>query len=146
MKKLFLIGLILGLFTFYSYAQMTGQKGETSKGMMGEQEDHMTEQKGMMGQKEMMENMMSMMDQMSEMIGKIPKMLMKLTPPPDIRETMFGIMKDMSLQMMDISKIMEKGEASEEEMKMMKDKMARIQKRMEELEAKEPAVETYSPR
>jgi len=37
MKKLILIALIIGLFASYTYAQMTGQKGQ------------MMEQKGMMG-------------------------------------------------------------------------------------------------
>jgi ABC-type Fe3+-hydroxamate transport system substrate-binding protein len=49
---------------------------------------------------------------------------------------MFEIMKHMSQQMMDMSKIMEKGKASKEEMKMMLDKMAQIQKKMSDLEMK----------
>jgi len=42
----------------------------------------------------------------------------------------------MSQQMMDVSKIMEKGKASKKEMKMMLDKMAQIQKKMSDLEMK----------
>jgi hypothetical protein len=121
-KKLLLIGLILGLFLSHSYAQMVSQRGETGKGMMG--------------QKEMTDKMMEMMNQMSEMMGKMPKVMMKVTPPPDIRKTMFEIMKDMSQQMMDMSKIMERGAASEKEMKTMQEKMAQMQKKMSELEMK----------
>ena len=114
MRKLFLIGLILGLFTSYSYAQ----KGQ------------------MMEQKEMMDNMMGMADQMSGMMARMPKMMMKVMPPPDTRKMMFEIMKDMSMQMMDMSKMMEKGTASHKEMKIMEDKMAQIQKKIGELEMK----------
>jgi hypothetical protein len=122
MKKLFLIGLILGLFTSYSYAQMADQKGE-----MGE---------GMMSQKETMDHMRGMINQMSVLMGKMPNMMMKDMPPPDIRKMMFEIMKNMSQQMMDMSKIMEKGTVSEKEMKMMQDEMMQMQKRMSELEMK----------
>jgi hypothetical protein len=114
MRKLFLIGLILGLFASYSYAQ----KGQ------------------MMEQKEMMENMVGMMDQMSGMMARMPKMLVRVMPPPDVRKMMFEIIKEMSMQMMDMSKIMEKGTASDKEMKMMQDKMVQTQKKMDELEMK----------
>ena len=43
MKRVILIGLVLGLFTSYSYAQtggmMGGQKGEMEKGQMMEQKE-----------------------------------------------------------------------------------------------------------
>ena len=47
MKKLLLIGLILGLFISYGCAQMAGQKAEG-----GMQKGQMMEQKGMMGHKD----------------------------------------------------------------------------------------------
>jgi hypothetical protein len=114
MRKLFLIGLILGLFTSYSYAQ---------RGQMMEQE-------------EMVNKMTGMMDQMSGMMARMPKMMTKVMPPPDTREMIFEIMKDMSIQMMAMSRVMEKGTASDKEIKTMQDKMAQIEKRMGELEMK----------
>ncbi|NWG02797.1 MAG: hypothetical protein HXY44_08080 [Syntrophaceae bacterium] len=114
MRKLFLIGLILGLLTSYSYAG----KGE------------------MMDQKEMMDKVREVMNQMSGIMARMPGMMRKVMPPPDVREAMFEIMKDMSMQLMDISKMMEKGTASDKEMKMMQDRMVQMQKRMDELEMK----------
>ena len=84
----------------------------------------------------MINNMTAMMDQMSGMMARMPKMMTKVMPPPDIRTMMFEIIKNMSMQMMDMSKMMEKGSASHKEMKMMQDKMAQIQKKMGELEIK----------
>ena len=46
------------------------------------------------------------------------------------------MMKGMSQQMMDMSKMMGKGTASEKEMKIMQDKMMQMQKKMSELEMK----------
>ena len=65
MRKLFLIGLILGLSTSYSYAQ-EGQ---------------------IMEQKEMINNMTAMMDQMSGMMARMPKMVTKVMPPPKSSRT-----------------------------------------------------------
>jgi hypothetical protein len=130
MKKYLLIGLILGLFTSYGYAQIADQKGGTGKEMMGGQKGQT------IGHKELMDNIRGMMNQMSEMMGRMPKMMMEEMPPPDVRKMMFEIMRDMSKQMMDMSKMMEKGAASEKEMRMMQDKMTQIQKRMKELEEK----------
>jgi len=73
---------------------------------------------------------------MSGMMAKMPNLMTKVTPPPDIRKMMFEIMKGMSQQIMDMSKIMERGAASEKEMKAMQEKMAQMQKRMSELEMK----------
>ena len=122
MKMVLIIGLILGLFTFNGYAQMTSQKGGTGKGMIG--------------QREMMDKMTGMMNQMSEMMGKMPNLMMRVAPPPDTEKMMFEIMKGMSQQIMDMSKIMERGTASEKEMKAMQEKMAQMHKRISELEMK----------
>ena len=46
------------------------------------------------------------------------------------------MMKGMSQQMMDMSKMMGKGTASERDMKSMQDKMDQMQKKMSELEMK----------
>jgi len=130
MKKYFLVGLILALFTSYAYAQIAGQEGGAGKEMMRGQKGQI------IGHKELMDNMTGMMNQMSGMIEKMPKMMMEEMPPPDVRKMMFQIMRDMSKQMMDMSKMIEKGAASEKQIKRMQDRMTQMQKRMKELEAK----------
>ncbi|MGZ6250234.1 MAG: hypothetical protein ACXWMC_11520 [Syntrophales bacterium] len=122
MKKLLLIALVLGLFTSYSYAQMSGQKGQ------------MMEQKGMMGQGQMMSNMMGMTNQMSEMMGKMSNMMKDM--PAGNTKQMSELMKEMSRQMMDMSKMTGKSTASEKEMKGLQDRMMQMQKKISELEIK----------
>jgi len=115
MKKILLIGLILGLLASYSYGQMAGQKG-------------------MMGQGQMMNNMMGMTNQMSETMGKMSNM-MKNMPAGNMKE-ISEIMKGMSQQMMDMSKMMGKGTASEKDMKNLQDKMMQMQNKISEFEKK----------
>lgn len=122
MKKILLIGLILGVLTSYSYAQMAGQKGQ------------MMEQKGMMNQGEMMNNMMGMTNQMSEMTGKMSN-IMKGMPTGNMKN-MAEIMKGMSQQMMHMSNIMGKGTASEKDMKNLQGKMMQLQNKISDLEKK----------
>lgn len=57
--------------------------------------------------------------------------------PADKMKTTSGIMKDMSHQMMEMSKIMGKGNASEKDMKKMQEKMTMMQKKMSEMEGKQ---------
>jgi hypothetical protein len=128
MKKLLLIGLILGLFTSLSYAQMGGQKGETGKGMMGGQQGQM------MSQGQMTNNMMGMTSKMSDMLGKLSGM-MKDMPATNMKQ-MADIMRGMSQQMMDMSKTMGIGAASEKDMKHLQDGMMQMQKKVSELETK----------
>jgi hypothetical protein len=125
MKKLLPVVLILGLVIPHGYAQTADQKGQA------------TEQKGMMGSKEVTDRIAGMMSQMAELLGKMPTIMTEEVPPPDIMETRFEIMKDMSQQMLDMSKIIRAGAASEKAMRRLQDKLADIQKRMSELEAKD---------
>ena len=122
MKRLFLIGLIFGLFLSHGYAQMADQKAEMGKGMMG--------------QKEMMDKVIEMMNQMSEMMAKMPNLMTRVAPPPDTEKMMFEIMKDMSKQIMDMSKIIEKGVASKKEMNLMQDKLAQMKRKISGIEMK----------
>jgi hypothetical protein len=125
MKKLLLVGLIFALIIPYVYGQTADQKGQA------------TGQKGMVGPREITDRIAGMIDQMAGIIGKMSTMMMGDVPPPDIRGTRFEIMKDLSQQMLDMSKIMRAGAASEKEMRRLQDKMVDLQKKISELEAKE---------
>ena len=80
---------------------------------------------------QIMVDMMGMTNQMSDMMGKMSGMMKDM--PADKMKTTSGIMKDMSHQMMEMSKIMEKGNASEKEMKKMQEKMTTLQKKMSDM-------------
>ena len=77
---------------------------------------------------------MTMSNQMSEMMGKMSGM-MKDMPKGNIK-TVFGVMKDLSQQMMKMSTAMGGGKKSTNEMKTMQDRMREIQKRMSEMESR----------
>jgi hypothetical protein len=125
MRKLLLSGLILTLFIAHVFAQTAEQKGQTM------------EQNGMLGTKEMNDRIAGMMRHMAEMMGKMPNMIKEEMPPPDIRGARFEIMKDLAKQMLEMSKIMEIGTATEKEMKSLQDRMVDMEKKMSEVEAKE---------
>jgi len=125
MKKLLLVGLIFALIIPYVYGQTADQKGQA------------TGQKGMVGPREITDRIAGMIDQMAGIMGKMSTMMMGDVPPPDIRGTRFEIMKDLSQQMLDMSKIMRAGAASEKEMRRLQDKMVDLQRKISELEAKE---------
>jgi hypothetical protein len=68
------------------------------------------------------------------MMGMMPDMIKDM--PRDKMEMMFEMIRGMSPHMRDMSKCLEKGMVSEEDMKRMQDKMTQMKKKMSELEMK----------
>ncbi len=133
MKKAFAIGfiLILALSVTYSFAQ-TGN-GMT-EGQQGGTMEHgqMMRHRGMMEHGQMMGGMMGMTNQMSEMMGKLSGMMKDM--PQDRMMKASELMKDMSHNMMEMSKMMKRGKASYKEMKRLQGGMMKLQKRFSEME------------
>ncbi len=127
MKRLFIAGLMMALFASYGYAGMDGMQGKMGHGheMAGNQKSQM------MGDDQMKSGMMDMMHQMQGVMGDMEGMMKNMTP--EKMQRMCKMMKGMSGQMMDMSKMMEKGAVSQKEMDMMYDKMADLQKGVSEI-------------
>jgi predicted nuclease with TOPRIM domain len=83
---------------------------------------------------QVMNNMMEMTNRMSEMPGKM-SILMKDRQPRNIKN-MFEVINGMFQQGMDMTKVMQKGTASEEDRKHFQDEMMQMQNRMSGLEKK----------
>jgi hypothetical protein len=131
MKKVYLVFSVVLLFTVnFGFAQM-GSQG-MSESMMVSQKGEMGKsqmmQKGMMNKEQMMTSMLNTMNQMSKILGNLPSKMKNIRA--DKMKTMSGLMKDMSTQMMEISRIMAKGSATENEMRALQDNAAQMQIRM----------------
>jgi hypothetical protein len=126
MRNLFFISVvILALSVTYVFAQtgngmMEGQEG----GMM--EHGQMIQHKGMMEHGQMMNDMMGMTNRMSDMLGKMSGMMKDI--PPERMMKASELMKDMSHQMMEMSKMMKRGKASYKEMKELQGRMMKTQK------------------
>lgn len=135
MKKLMFVFAVLIIFSVPVYAEQGGMGGGMMGGQQGQmggmEKGQMMEHKGMMEHGQMMGGMMDMSKQMSDMMGNMSGMMKDM--PADRMKSMSGVMKDMSHQMMEMSKMMSKGAASEKDMKRLHDKMGQIQKRMSEM-------------
>lgn len=108
MKKVFLVSiLILVLLTPYSFAQIGG---------------------GMISGERMVANLQDMMSQMAGMMHHMAEMMKDM--PANKMKMMTEMMEDMSHQMIEISKMIEKGMVSEDDMKRMNDKMIQMRNRM----------------
>jgi len=129
MKNLMFIGLIVGLFVSIAHAQMSGQTGTKIE------QKEKTEQTGMMEKGRMTDTMIKMMDQLSEMLGYTTILISK-DMPTDKMKQMSALMKDMSGALMEMSRVMGNGKATEKEMKMIQDDMTKMQKKMSDLETK----------
>jgi hypothetical protein len=132
MRTIFFAAVIVTFLASSGYTQMGGgmmgeEKGEAGKGQMMQQQG-MTQQTGMMDQNQMMGSMMNMTGSMSGMMGDLSGMMKNMTP--ERMEGMSGLMKDMSKQMTEMSVIMEKGTATEQEMKKLNESMQKMQKTM----------------
>ncbi len=133
MKKTFAISLILVLSVFVTYGF-----AQTGNGMMEGQQDGMMEHgrmmqhKGMMEHGQMTDDMMGMTNRMSDMMGKLSGMMKDM--PQDRMMKASELMKDMSHNMMEMSKIMERGKASYKEMKRLQGRIMKLQKRFSEME------------
>jgi len=129
MKRIFTaMILILGLFSAYTYAQMGhGMMRDTDKGM---EHGEMMGKGHMMGK--MMKGMMGMTHKMSEIMNNMAEMMSKDMTEERMHK-MSGIMKDMCAEMAKMSEMMDKGMATEEEMKAMHDRMSKIHKKMMEM-------------
>lgn len=139
MKSVFIITiLILGLLVTYSSAQMGhGMMRNTHE--MGQ--DHTTEQKEMMGKGHMMEHdkmisdmmntthrMSEIIHYMSEMMGDMSKMSRDMSR--DRMHKMSNMMRDMCAEINKMSLMMDKGMATDEEMRTIHNRMIEMQKQM----------------
>jgi hypothetical protein len=116
MKKILLISsLIVMLVIPYTYAQMGGHGSQERMGMQGH---------------EMMDGMMQNMDQMTGMMKRMTGMMGQSIDEAKMRK-MSDIMKDVSEHMMDMSKMMKKGSASQTEMQGLHQQMTETQKRFD---------------
>ena len=125
MKRIFLTGfclLSLVVFASYSFGQTMPGGMTNQPGMMG---------RGMMERGQMMGDMMGMAHQMSGMMEQMSGMMK--TTPASRTKAMSGIMRDMSYQMLEMSKVMHRGHASAKEMERLHYRMNRLQKRMSEM-------------
>lgn len=118
MKKILFIGfLVVCLTAVYGYAQMGG-------GMMGGQQGGtMMQGQGMMG------GMMLMMDRMAGMMQSISDMMREGMSAENMRE-MSRITGDMSARMTDMSRILGRGDASQQEMQGLEQRMMDTERRL----------------
>ncbi len=128
MKRMLIISiLILGLVATYSFAQMGHGMMRDEAGEMGR--SHMMEHGNMMG--DMMgitQDMSAMMRDMSEMMGDMSKMSKDMSR--DRMHKMSNMMREMCAEMNRMSDIMDKGMATEQEMRTMHNRMMEIQKQI----------------
>ncbi len=129
-KNILTIIILVTAFTVtYGFAQMGGMGG----GMMGGQghepdKGQPMEHKGMMEHGQMMNDMVDMMHQMSGMMHDMGENMGDM--PKEKMLNMSIMMKEMSSHMGKMSVIMEKGMATEKDMKMLHDEMMRMEKEM----------------
>lgn len=137
MRRIVIISvLIMALSAAYGFAQtgnymMKGQGG----GMMGGgtmQGGRMMQRGGMMEHGQMMNDVMRMTDRMSRMMGKLSGVMKDM--PRDKMMEASGLMRDMSRQMLAMSRIMQRGNASNGEMKELQLRMREMQKKFSGIE------------
>jgi hypothetical protein len=118
MRKILIIGiLVVCLTAVYGYAQMGG-------GMMGGQQGEMMMQgEGMMG------GMMQMMNQMAGMMQSISGMMREGMSAEEMRK-MSEITRDMSMQMTDMSRMMGRGDVSQQEILGLEQRMMDTENRL----------------
>ena len=131
MKKISILSLIIFcLMAVYSYAQ-TGHgmmRGHGSgEGMM----EHMMMHEEMMGHEQMTGDMTDIMTQMSELMGEMSEMMKDM--PKDKAHQMSFMMRDMCPEMNRISEMLDTGTATDEEIKVMHDKIMEMKKGMTEI-------------
>ncbi len=133
MKKIFVIGTMFALLltAAYGFAEMGGgQKGQ----MGGMEKGQMNGHDGMMEHGQMMSGMMDMSKQMSDMMGNVSGMMNNM--PRDRMKHMAPLMNQMSGQMMEMSKMMDKGTMTEKDMKKLREHMGKLQNMMTDIEKK----------
>jgi len=123
--------LMAVLMSSVSFAQMGGMTGgpKGEPGGMG-----MMQQKGRMSGGMMAGDMTALMGKMSEMMGKTSDMIKEM--PPEKMKRMTPLLRDMAHQMLEMSRIMDRGFTTESEMKRLHDRVGRMRKLMSELEKK----------
>ncbi len=128
MKRTLLIGLCISVSLFagsYSFAAGAdnAQMDSTQQGMMMEHLEHGS----------VVHRLMLMTNIMSQVMGKMSLILQE--NQIDKMKRISGLMKDMSEQTREMSRIMEAGNASAEEMMQLQDKTMQLQQKMSEIEA-----------
>ncbi len=128
MKKTLLVGLCLSVSLFAgscSFAAGAGaaQMGQTQQGMTMEHMEHGP----------VMHRLMLMTNIMSQLMGKMSLILQE--NQIDKMKQISGLMKDMSEQAKEMSRIMEAGNASQEEMMQLQNRTMQMQQKMSEIEA-----------
>jgi hypothetical protein len=116
MKKTLAISFIMVLFLSQMYSFARAGKGFI-EGQQG----------GMMQRGQMIGDMMGITNQMSDMLSKLSAMLKDM--PQDRVTKASELMKAMSHNMMEMSKIMKRGKASYNEMKELQSRMTNLQMR-----------------
>lgn len=138
MKHVFLILILIsGLVATYSFAQMGHGMMRDKTGEMGHSQ--MMDDKGhMMEHSKMMDDMMGMTHEMSEIMHDMAEMMGEMSEMSrdmsrEKMHKMSNIMRDMCAEMNKMPDMMDKGMATEEEMRMMHNRMMEMQKQMREI-------------
>jgi hypothetical protein len=107
LRRIFFISIaILALSVTYGFAQTGNGMMEGRQGGMMEH-GQMMQDEGMMEHGQMMDDMMGMTGRMSDMMGKLSGMMKDM--PQDRMMKASELMRDMSHQMMEMSKMMKRG-------------------------------------
>jgi hypothetical protein len=118
MNKVYAITLLISLLL------VTFAHTEAGGDMMGGQQGHV---KGMVHGHEVVGSMMEHMNHLGEIMQNMSRMMEKHMDQNSMRK-MSGFMKEMSVQMNNMSGMMEKGEASQQEMLELNQQMSQTQK------------------
>jgi len=131
MKRFFITMALLLIFApAYGFAQMGhGMMRETPGGMMHE---HMMGHEGMMGYENMMGNMTDMINELSGLMSKMSEMMKDM--PRENMHQISSTMRDTCSEMSRMSEMMDKGAATDEEIKAVHHRIKDLQKRMSEME------------
>lgn len=126
MKKVITISICTMVLVFVismAYAQMGGGKSGSMMGGKGHME-------GMLQGHDLKGGIMHQMGQMSRLMQQMRDMMAENSDAESMNK-MSGIMKEMSEHIEEMSKIMKKGNASKEEMKILEDHNLNMQKKYE---------------
>jgi hypothetical protein len=140
MKKLFLAVMLIVLLSSNSFAQ--GGAMNSSGNPAGAQKENIRGQKGVATGKKVVSEERKMMSQMRRLIWRIEDRLPYSTPQQRIK--LAEVMKDLSAQLLNMSDMMSKGVETKEQMKSIRDELAKMHKIMTDMYG--PALPPPSPK
>jgi hypothetical protein len=117
------VSLFAGSYSFAADANNNPQMGLTQQGMTMEHMEHGP----------VMHRLMLMTNVMSQVMGKMALTLQENRV--DKMKQISGLMKDISEQVGEMSRVMEAGNASQEEMMQLQNRTMQMQQKMSEIEA-----------